>query len=711
MDTYILRQSASAIVGIVFFSIIFLFKKNGITSRQSFFMLVVWTLISTCEFWIFGPSSFVPYYDESDSFIPSILAYLAATPATFSPALNGGNDIILALPAGSEFVSLSAALFKAFPVWLAVALSKVAGVALATSGMYLVARRMAQADRGVALGLAAAMSLAHNYLIVSSLIHGFGFALIPWAVLIVVGLAEHRRYWLFVIMFGMFHAIACSVTHSSMALLATMVCAAILVGTRHWVRVIMACGFIALMAIVNWSDFLWAFTLLGKTSARAMQEEIRPNFWTALAGIPLLLQDKFGIAGVPLILASLCLGWMTRAQWRWRFIVVLTLLFAPMLLISDIFPPAISILVAKIRPHYLAYGYYILVALFFAHATSSQGNQRVLTPRQLRFVVAACGGVALALSADYKVFNLVNWLGFGSAATMTSIENLRDRNWAATTPFRVASIPFRFNPGFASLYGLEAVDGYVNLLPVEWARYWQEVTHVSGKASVWRTNELYLADRAEVDFRGAARFDIDTLVNTRLLTKANTRYILSYVPLDGEGLHKVSGPPEAADIRRALPFRAKIAADFHSMLHPADMHVYELAEVWPRVFAADQLVTIADAVSPKDFYARLADAPLGEVLVRNAERSQLPAQTSKVTLSDIRVHGDGVQVVATTQSQGVVVFNYKMLPFWQGSVDGQAVPLVSVDGIHCAIVVPAGTHQVQLSYRRPQVAEILKQRL
>jgi len=109
------------------------------------------------------------------------------------------------------------------------------------------------------------------------------------------------------------------------------------------------------------------------------------------------------------------------------------------------------------------------------------------------------------------------------------------------TPFRVATVAYYLHPAYASAYGLEAVDGYVVLYPKTYQDFWGKIIEpltLQNKEKYhyfhdWG-NRVYLF--ADDNFSELKEVVFSDYYNLDLLSLANTKYIISAIPLVNENL-------------------------------------------------------------------------------------------------------------------------------------------------------------------------------
>jgi hypothetical protein len=108
-----------------------------------------------------------------------------------------------------------------------------------------------------------------------------------------------------------------------------------------------------------------------------------------------------------------------------------------------------------------------------------------------------------------------------------------------------------------------------------------------------------------------------------------------------------------------------------------EIHVYRL-EALPRAYVACGAVAIEEE-------AGASGAPCRSGVAR-------PVATGRpdVDVYDVDLDGAGVLVTRDSYARG-----------WRATIDGRPVPVLRADGVHRAVRLPAGRHQVRLAYHPP----------
>ena len=125
--------------------------------------------------------------------------------------------------------------------------------------------------------------------------------------------------------------------------------------------------------------------------------------------------------------------------------------------------------------------------------------------------------------------------------------------------------------------------------------------------------------------------------------------------------------------------------------------IYERRDSLPRVRWASQ----SRVIDPdKQVAALKAEVPTDTVLLDNEATSPAAGGSGSVSVSEDA--GNRIVVKTDSTNQGyLVVADSIVRQGWTATVDGQPAPLVRADHALAAVPVPAGEHQVELTYRVP----------
>jgi hypothetical protein len=208
------------------------------------------------------------------------------------------------------------------------------------------------------------------------------------------------------------------------------------------------------------------------------------------------------------------------------------------------------------------------------------------------------------------------------------------------------------------------------------------------------TDRMDLADQSAV---ATALPALSPAARLKVLSVAGAGYLLSYEKLDqadlepGPVLESWSAPPPRLyRLRSRLP-RARLVSLARRPAHPGNV-AESLAdpEYDPRrmvlldeASATTAAAPVPDATDTSPSQARvIPSAPLGEARV-------------------IEDAPERVRIAVQAAADGYLVLADAWAPGWTAAVDGAPARLLRADGLFRAVPVPAGAHEVSMSYRPP----------
>ncbi|MEQ8193090.1 MAG: hypothetical protein RIB59_01235, partial [Rhodospirillales bacterium] len=324
------------------------------------------------------------------------------------------------------------------------------------------------------------------------------------------------------------------------------------------------------------------------------------------------------------------------------------------------------------------------------------------------FPSAVLFAIACYFLVNIKIFNLVAFFGDGGQSNLTSIPNLVKRDWAPKALFRVVTVPYKIYPNFMLAYGLDMFDGFTNLVPLKYVDTWHRgvLRLRTPKPDSYIGGDLYITQRHNTDFRGHASFDITNWVDVNWLRLGNVSHVVSYVPLHGGGIKKVSGPVESPTSRRSLSFTTKLSRDFSRIFNPRKVYIYSVPNPLPRVYFAKGLKIVPDALNHDKFLLVVSNVGPDKIAVmRESESPLLLHKSFSGTVTNVKKTADGFDIDVDAPSGGIIVVNTLALPFWTADVDGESAPIASVNNIHMAIAVKPGAKRILFRYKRPTLRD------
>jgi len=147
-------------------------------------------------------------------------------------------------------------------------------------------------------------------------------------------------------------------------------------------------------------------------------------------------------------------------------------------------------------------------------------------------------------------------------------------------------------------------------------------------------------------------------------------------------------------------------AKFREVGRGKDFVIYENTTVLPRAFlvgGAQPVVTTEDAwtaINTQGFDPR-ATAYLGTPADGTDPPPALNAGAPQGQATVIRPDGDELRATVESDRDAILVFGEVAYPGWRATIDGAATPLYTADYLFRAVRVPAGRHDVRLTFTPP----------
>lgn len=699
--------SFSGFVVVLILLSLFFYRKNlhevDLSRKAVAICGAAWISFITLEFWIAGPFSYVYLGDEGIQSFP-YFSYLAerSSGGRFNPDILGGVDAYSIFSSGHQFFSIERLMFSALPAWVALAFHKVFASSLAFAGTYLLARAVAPVPRILAVAIAAAYTLIFQYTLLVTLVHSFGYHLIPLALYVLCYQLESRYYALK----SFFMAVAVALTvmpiQGGMPFYPALIITAVFSGAWRHQKFYFALGGMIFLHILNWADSLYALASFAQYSGRVQEFDRQlsvANFAKKFQVSQLLIPFiGFGLAFL-----------VTRGKRKIRVIAI----FAAPLLLSigmDLIPWK------TLKLGFLSglnYGYFwyslctlsvVAMATMASEARSdfSRSGGSQLVSRQIQvFAFAVLLALGPATATYYKITNSLYWLGLGGQANMTAVPNLRDPTWMPEQRVRVSAVPQHFWDSNLLPYGFDTMGGYFVLFSARIVEFWKQAGVVSASGGTMLKPPLRSCPGVQ---------QADEVGDMRLLRTANVRFIVSVLPVEGATVKQVSGP-SAIDFRPSCDISTteKLTGYLRDRFNPPEIYVYDLGEVNPRVYFARTVVDTRHTIDKQEYWdlVRSIGPERGAVIETEQPMSMTQLQ-SKANVVSWRQVRDGFDITVTAPQGGILVINSTYLPFWNVSAGGKPVKIYPANGTQMAVMVPPGTENVAFSYDRKLPSDFIR---
>ncbi len=662
-----------------------------------------WVSFITLEFWLVGPFSYIYLGDEGIQSFP-YYSYLAehATRGRFNPDILGGVDAYSVFSSGYQLVSVERVLFGALPAWAAIAFHKVFAASLAFVGAYLLARAVAPIPRVMAVAIAGAYTLIFQYMILVSLVHSFGYHLIPLALYVFCYQLDSRFFPLKSFFMGIAVAVTVMPIQGGMPFYPALLILAAFSGAIRHPKFYFALIGMILLHLLNWADTLYALGTFAEFTSR-VQEFDRDLTLAKFAG-------KLQVTQLLIPLVGFGLAFLV-AQGRQR-VGVLVVFAAPLALSigMDLVPWKTLNLdfLSGLNYSYfwLSLSVLSIVAMSIVAAEAGNGmsesRENRAVGRQIQNVsFAIILALGPATATYYKTANSLNWLGLGGQANIAAVPNLLEPTWLPKDPVRVAVVPQHFWDTNLLPYGFDTMGGYFVLFSDRIVEFWKQAGIVtsSGRA---------MLKPPPPSCPGVQRSE--EVGDMQLLRIANVRFITSVLPIDGAGLRQVSGPsPVNFRPSCTIPVKEKLMGYLRDRFIPREVYVYDLGEVNPRVYFARAVINTSHTIAMQEYWdiVRAIGPKRGAVIETTQSISIAPRQLTAEIVSWQQVD-DGFDIKVMAPQGGVLVINSTYLPFWKASNGEKQLEIFPANGTQMAIVLPPGSERITLSYHRKLPSDFIR---
>lgn len=716
-------------------------------STHIVFLFILWAIWLTFSYFAFGSMSYVRIHDNGDSTLAFQLSLasrlLSGQLGYWDPRLMSGGDTL----AASQIIPSSILLLTIFPGWLGYGLFTWLQRFVAGYFTFRLLKDSLKAKTWVSTYAGMTYSLFAQLGIVMSwsgfkLNDGLGLPALPfflWAFSRIDTTQRYRSY-LLAIGLGVLFSINVLYAFAPFTLIAILFWFLLVqprLKPKFWLLLLV---FISTVAICN-LPFIWASFLNSALSHRADRS---PN-------LSLTLSQSFGKwveralqhikdNAIPLVLTFVGL---LISRGRSRRLIALTSLIIFCFAWTVAYP-----LIAVLQEKYLGFlsSFQIsrirLLIPFLVTVSAALGLHwisRGLGEKPVRMTTTSrpffLEGVPVKKLLIIAVISLVIWQSLGIQRKILSefkdgsrfadlyqqsdIQQLSKRS-QSSSPFRVATVfgswsrPSEPHPAYAWSYGLETVDGYLNLYPERYQVFWEQVI-----APLTRTdkklydylhswgNRVYLFPPSE-GFKKESEIPFEKFYNLELLSLANVKYIISPVTLQDRHLKLL--PSSTRDKQLAwqnMHWQSKLLSFLHSDYPGTPIYIYENLETLPRFFlvsktrifnsSRETLNTMGKGTFDElrsTAYLNRADIP--EDISLALHGSSINAQVSIRKYSS-----DKIMLNVNTTEPSILITTNNYSPFWKATIDGTETQVFPVNQTFQGVLVSIGQHEVILKYTPP----------
>ncbi len=658
-----------------------------------FVFLAAWLSL---EYYALGPASYVQIHDSGDHAIPwylwSAQSLLRDGVSYWMPAMACGVD---RLSLDLSYGHWSELIFVLLPGWCAYALIAFAHYFLAGYFTF----RLARDDLGLSVPAATYAGMSVSLYLDFVLSYQGGFSIFPMVVWCLGRLPE-RGGWIAAAGLGAAYSLFSSFARTSVFCLPMALAWVALVKGAPTIRGMGRFGVFSLCAAAGHLPSIWAMLVNAPLSQRSE--------WAvgAFSGGGVLRRGLGSLAGNLSGFPSsffLGLAGLAATKFKRRSILVLaglTVACAGLGLVDEL--KALS----GDRLGFLKgfnFGRFAALTWFFIAMWAAQGLDCL--PRRPYWLAAAVLFM-VGVSVKVKGQHLVEWYFQGGYQANYNSPVLRElARRVGPDLARVATFTHGMHPAYANAYGLETTDGYVNIYPKSYQRFWGKVIEPLMKVNEtyrerflgWGLRLYLFTDEVESMPNGVpfAKF-----FRLNLLSLANTKYIISRHPLLDPSLIPLVTQRPWYSMRRWERIRLRLS---ENLLGKRYFYIYENRTCLPRFFFAGRKEVAPDEEA---LWASVASAEAamlkrtvhvsavhaGSIGPLGFQRSELrPAETGPDRwVLEYSLDGPGVLVVGNSYS-----------PLWECRINGRQRPIFPAYGTFWGVYVEPGSGTIEFRYKPP----------
>ena len=167
-----------------------------------------------------------------------------------------------------------------------------------------------------------------------------------------------------------------------------------------------------------------------------------------------------------------------------------------------------------------------------------------------------------------------------------------------------------------------------------------------------------------------------------------------YLQAPGEGSWSIHGL--ALVDGRDDTFQSLVPGQYRLILS-GDVKMYENLDVLPRAFVVPAWTWQPDVASSVEAMASPDFRPWREAVVVG-EGASIAHEARPVRVEIVKYRPEEVVVHAHLEGDGLLILTDAYYPGWRATLNGERRPIYQVDGLFRGLMVPAGDHEIVLSY-------------
>ena len=292
---------------------------------------------------------------------------------------------------------------------------------------------------------------------------------------------------------------------------------------------------------------------------------------------------------------------------------------------------------------------------------------------------------------------------FENQKQIHSIQNLVNRNWEPKNFYRMVSTnPWDlFHPNFLWAYGIDTADGYVNLVNINFSKFW---IHGVRKKKLdintsYYAGNFYINDNSQVK-----NYDLKSDLN--LLKFINTGYIASYTPIkskeielvSGENNNKILSIKEPTSQRDLKFFFKKLKNQIQYIQKPKDILIYRISEYSDRFYFPKKLITYDKNLNVFD-----RNRFISKKYKKNITFSNQSYDLSSGEIIKANKIKNGYSLDIKVNNNGLFVFNSFYEKYWKAYSNEKKIDLIKLNDAQIGLFLTQDINKIKIIYERPSL--------
>jgi len=691
--------------------------------EKKYLLFLLFTIWVGLEYIGAGPFSYIRIHDSGDTTIP---LYLSFAKNIYRYGITYWNQYAVCgidrFASGPDILHLNTLLFLIFPGWIVYQILVLGQLFIASYFTHRLCRDILKLEEIPSIYAGIFFSLFFDELICFSL--GIaGFPLLLWGMEKIYAREQKIKY-LYIIILGTLFSLSSSISMTLPFVLPLALFWFVFIRREYSFKFLIFFAIFCFSAIIWHVPTIMALLKNAPLSHRAFwvrPDSITLNSLLAFLGAAKnhLMINRNGL--IPISLAAIGI-YFSKLKDR-NFTIILSLLMV-CAVIGPLTKP-LSPYIDKIFP--FLYGFqadrFYLLAPFFWAIVGAYGLHFI--PKDLillkKWKLQNVVGIILICLLICNTFiikkdNAFKWVTGGSYFSNYQNQELKNlaniENISENSPFRVATVAYYLHPAYASAYGLESVDGYVALYPKTYQDFWGKVIEpltLQNKEKYhyfhdWG-NRVYLF--ADDNFSDLKEILFSDYYNLNLLSLANTKYIISVIPLVNENLTllEYNAPQDGITLNELSRIEKGIRL-VKENFKGKELYIYKNDNCLPRYFLVNQIKVfensnqLLNALSKADVKYLKNNLLIEKEFVQNLVDYNLENNSGEITVK----HYSPDKIILSVDLNGPIILavsnNYS--PYWKCKVDGEEIEIFPAYHTFWGVLLEGnGTKEVVFEYCPP----------